>query len=219
MANDSGDTSLPDYEKKNPEPHERSQNETPTNGKAHSYLRRLDAAAYRGIAEVHWSLTIDQRKCGWLDREVHLHFRELLVHTSFRYGICCPMYCLMPDHMHLLWVGWRENADQRVAMKFFRSQINRLLLKPRVCVLQKQGYDRVLRGQQRSPDGLGDVAAYIRANPVRAGLCDDSKDYRFAGCVMPGYPELDIDADDYWPRFWRIYWKLRDDDDSSASPL
>ena len=67
--------------------------------------------------------------------------------------------------------------------------------------------------------GLGDVAAYIRANPVRAGLCDDSKDYRFAGCVMPGYPELDMDADDYWPRFWRIYWKLRENDDSSASPL
>jgi hypothetical protein len=27
---------------------------------------------------------------------------------------------------------------------------------------------------------------------------------------VPGYPELDIRADDYWLRFWRIYAYVRE---------
>jgi putative transposase len=94
-------------------------------------------------------------------------------------------------------------------MKSLRTQLNRIL-KARGYRLQKQGYDHVLRDNERSPDGLGEVSAYIRANPVRAGLCKESKEYPFSGCVVPGYPDLDIDEECYWDRFWKVYWTLRD---------
>jgi hypothetical protein len=32
----------------------------------HDHLRRLPPEYYRGRAYVHWSMTIDERKTGWL---------------------------------------------------------------------------------------------------------------------------------------------------------
>ena len=69
------------------------------------YLRRLSPEHYRGQAYVHWSMTMDDRKTGWLIPIFYYKFREILTHTVFRYALCCPIYCCMPDHIHLLWVG------------------------------------------------------------------------------------------------------------------
>ncbi len=117
------------------------------------YLKRLPPEFYRGPACVHWSLTIENRKTGWLDPIFDYQFRELLTHTMFRYGICCRIYCLMPDHMHLPWLGILDSADQRLAMKFLRGQLNRVLGKQHVR-LQQQPYDHVLRDDERQPVAL-----------------------------------------------------------------
>jgi len=87
----------------------------------HDYLKRLSAEHYRGHAYVHWSMTIEQRKKGWLVPIFYHQFREVLTHTMFRYGLCCPIYCCMPDHLHLLWIGVLEGSDQRNAVKYFRT--------------------------------------------------------------------------------------------------
>ena len=64
-------------------------------------LSRLDRGYYRGQAYVHWTITIQDRKTGWLVPIFYYKFRELLTHATFRYSMICPIYCLMPDHMHL----------------------------------------------------------------------------------------------------------------------
>ena len=69
------------------------------------YLKRLPVEYYRGQAYVHWSMTMEHRKTGWLIPIFYYKFREILTHTMFRYGLCCPIYCCMPDHIHLLWIG------------------------------------------------------------------------------------------------------------------
>ena len=89
-----------------------------------SYLKRLEPENYRGQAYVHWSLTIKDRKQGWLQPIVLYKFRELLTHTMFRYGLCCPIFVLMPDHFHMMWVGILDEADQLPAMKHFRGRLN-----------------------------------------------------------------------------------------------
>lgn len=63
------------------------------------HLRRLDASYYRGMVALHWSLTIRDRRVGWLSGLFYYRFRELVTHTAFRYGIACPIFCLMPDHL------------------------------------------------------------------------------------------------------------------------
>ena len=155
------------------------------------YLKRLPPEFYRGQACVHWSLTMEDRKTGWLTPIFHYQFRELLTHTMFRYGICCPVFCLMPDHFHMLWLGILDSADQRVAMKFLRSQLNLVLQKQHVR-LREQPYDHVLRDDERQAAALQAVVEYIARNPERKQLVavDAFREYEFSGCLVPGYPDL-----------------------------
>ena len=174
------------------------------------WLRRLNPEAYRGSACVHWSLTMEDRKTGWLIPIFYYKFRELLTHTMFRFGLCCPIYCCMPDHLHLLWLGLCDGADQRNAMKYFRRQLNSVLQKLR-AVLQKQPYDHVLRPDERLPEAFAAVVEYIARNPERAGIvgADKFREYSFTGCLLPGYPEVTLWQPDFWDCFDRITTSLR----------
>jgi hypothetical protein len=90
-------------------------------------LRRLDRSFYRGHCYVHWTISMQNRATGWLDEAHHLGVRHLLLHTLSRYFLCCPVYCLMPDHGHFLFVGLEARADQLAALSWFRREWNRLL--------------------------------------------------------------------------------------------
>jgi REP element-mobilizing transposase RayT len=173
------------------------------------YLRRLPAEFYRGRAYVHWSMAIAERKTGWLVPALYYKFREILTHTAFRYGLCCPIYCCMPDHLHLLWAGIAESCDQRNAARFFRRQLNIPLARLGVQ-LQDQPYDHVLRDDERQEAAFEAVAEYIARNPERAKLvaADGFRDYKQTGCLVPGYPDLSPWQSRYWERFWRLYSRL-----------
>ena len=176
----------------------------------HDYLRRLPPGHYRGQAYVHWSMTIVERKKGWLVPTFYYKFREVLTHTVFRYGLTCPIYCCMPDHLHLLWVGVLDGSDQRNAVKYFRRQLNPILEKLEAR-FQKQPYEHVLREEERAKDAFETVAEYIARNPERARLVgpDCYRQYPYTGCLVPGYPELRPWQPDYWERFWRTYAYLK----------
>ncbi|SRR5260370_15315919 len=176
----------------------------------HDYLKRLPPEHYRGRAFVHWSMTIEDRKTGWLIPIFYYKFREILTHAAFRYGFCCPIYCCMPDHLHLLWVGILESCDQRLAARYFRKQLNPILEKLGAR-FQLQPYDHVLREEERERDAFGTVVEYIARNPERAGLVkiDHYQEYPYTDCLMPGYPEVKIWQDGFWERVWRIYAHLQ----------
>ncbi len=87
-------------------------------------LKRLSREHYQGDAIVHWTQTVRDRKQGWLTPAFFYRFREILTHTMFRYGMVCPMFCLMPDHFHMVWMGLFEDSDQLNALKHFRSNCN-----------------------------------------------------------------------------------------------
>ena len=181
----------------------------PDDDQLHDYLRRLPTEHYRGQSFVHWSMTIDDRKKGWLVPIFYYNFVKFL-RTVYRYGIGCPIFCCMPDHIHLLWIGILEGSDQRNAVKYFRKQLNPILENLGVR-FQKQPYDRVLRLDERERCAFETVVEYIARNPERAGLVkqDGYRDYAYSGCLVPGCPELNPWQTDYWDRFWRIHEYLR----------
>lgn len=176
----------------------------------HDHLPRLGDEYYRGQAYVHWTMTMRDRKTGWLIPIFYYKFREVLTHTMFRYGLTCPIYCCMPDHIHLLWMGLLDQSDQRLAAKYFRKQLNPVLEKLG-AEFQRQPYDHVLKEEERERSAFENVVEYIARNPERRGLVppDGFRDYKFTGCLVPGYPELTPWIDDYWDRFWRTYSYLR----------
>ena len=178
--------------------------------KPHHYnLKRLPPEHYRGQAFVHWSMTIQDRKTGWLIPIFYYKYREILAHTLFRYGLCCPIYCCMPDHIHLLWIGIFDGSDQLHAARFFRTQLNPVLNKLGVQ-FQTQPYDHVLREEEREGTAFEDVVEYLARNPERAHLvpADGYRHYPYTGCLLPGYPDMSPWQTNYWELFWRIFTHL-----------
>jgi REP element-mobilizing transposase RayT len=176
----------------------------------HEHLPRLDRDYYRAQAYVHWTLTIEDRRTGWLTPTFYYRFRELLTHTAFRYSVACPIYCLMPDHIHMLWIGIADQSDQLKAMKYFRRHTGASL--SRIGFeFQHQPFDHVLRDDERLERAVENLVEYIARNPERKQLVpvDGFPNYKYSGCLVPGYPELCPWMDDYWPRFWLTYSFLR----------
>ena len=48
--------------------------------------------------------------------------------------------------------------------------------------------------------GVDHILAHLYAPHLERDI-----EYPYLGCSVPGYPELDVRAADYWERFWRIY--------------
>src|SRR5687768_2119781 len=101
-------------------------NDTGTN--RNFYLQRLPREYYQADAVIHWTMAIAQRGSGWLNDLFHVRFREIMRHAAAREGFFCPTYCLMPDHIHLVWMGPRRDSDQKNGMKFLREHLGPVLL-------------------------------------------------------------------------------------------
>jgi putative transposase len=166
------------------------------------FLPRLPREYYRGDAVVHWTLPISHRRQGWLDERFHAAFRELMLHTAAREGLFCPTYCLMLDHLHLIWMGLRLDSDQLNGMAFLRTHLKPMLAPQQ---FQHQAHDHVLKEEERKRDAFARVCFYIIDNARVAELVKRPKDWPFAGAVVPGYPELHPLEENFWPKFWKLY--------------
>ena len=110
-------------------------------------LPRLERHRYTGHAVIFWTLTLEGRPKGWLNERFHFKFREYMLHAAAREWLLCPVYCLMPDHLHFMWIGLHCAADQLDAMKFLRVRLEPSLGDRREW--QHQPHDHVLREQER----------------------------------------------------------------------
>ena len=167
-------------------------------------LKRLPPEFYRSHAWVHWTITIQDRRTGWLSSNFLYKFRELLTHAMFRHQTACPIYCLMPEHIHLLWAGLSERSDQLKAMKSFRRDLNETLRRIDF-LLQHQSYDHVLRDQELEQHAIETVAEYIARNPERRQLIpsDTFASYPYTGCLLPGAAQLRLFTANGWDEVWR----------------
>ncbi len=170
-------------------------------------LPRLGREAYQGLAVVHWVFNIQDRKTGWLDERFFRDFEFYALHTFARYQLLSPCVCLMPDHIHLLVMGYANESDQKVAIPFLRKSLKPILEPFR---LQRTPYDHVLRVEERKRREFARLAGYIRENPVRAGLVKTHQVWPYQTAIVPGYPTLDVKQDDFWDDFWNVYHYLLD---------
>jgi putative transposase len=146
------------------------------------------------------------RGAGWLNGSFHAHFREIMLHVAAREGLLCPTYCLMPDHIHIIWMGLRRDTDQRNGMKFLREHLGSALLPHR---FQHQAHDHVLREKERQRGAFARTCFYVIDNARAVELVAQAKDWPFAGAIVPGFPKLHPLEEDFWPLFWKIYATAR----------
>ena len=166
------------------------------------FLPRLPREYYQADAVVHWTMPIAMRSTGWLNDTFHAHFREVMLHAAAREGLFCPTYCLIPDHIHLVWMGMRRESDQKNGMKFLREHLGSKL---RPHKFQHQPHDHVLRAEQRKRNAFAKVCFYIIDNSRKDGLVEHPKEWKFCGAIAPGYPDLHPLKDGYWEKFWKSY--------------
>ena len=172
------------------------------------YLPRLRREFYQADAVIFWILPLAYRAQGWLDAPFQAAFRELTLHAAAREGLLCPAYCLMPDHLHFVWMGLRPDTDQRNGIKFLRAQLGPHLQPAR---FQHQAHDHVLKPEERHRQAFSLACAdYVLLNPFKAGLVKNPADWPYSGAVIPGYPRLKVFDAGYWPWFWEHYATARE---------
>jgi hypothetical protein len=143
-----------------------------------------------------------QHRTGWLTGNFHAAFREMMLHAAARQGLFCSTYCLMPDHLYLVWMGLSRASDQHNGMKFLREQLAPAL---RPHQFQHQAHDHVLRPAELENEAFQRVCSYILDNARVAGLVQRLEEWPYAGAIVPGYPALHPLASDFWPLFWKLY--------------
>ena len=165
-----------------------------------SKLPRLHQQWYVGEAAVFWTFCTVERSHGWFRPGFHDAWRFALLHACARFGLVCPGYVLMQDHVHLVLMGLSNGSDQLRATKFIREHTAPALAP---ACWQKQAHDRVLRQEQRKRGAFAAAVGYVLENPVRAGFAASPGEYPFVGCCVPGYPRLHPCSERYWEIFWR----------------
>src|SRR5262245_796612 len=151
---------------------------------------KLDPVLYVGLHRIFFTMCTLHRRRSFEDPATVKPAREELLRTSTEYGVELTAYVFMPDHVHGLITGLTDSSDLRRCMDGFRQRAGLAHKRRHVDRLFQEGYDdRFLRDEE---DTLR-VAAYIVANPLRAGLCTGIRDYPHLGSSRYTIEEL-IDA-------------------------
>ncbi|MQY55729.1 MAG: transposase [Dehalococcoidia bacterium] len=143
---------------------------------------RLSPEIYR-IVGIPCSITIATKGKQKIFSEQHLalSFVALLKRACEGNDILLYAYCVMPDHVHLL-----ISASERKGIIEFVRGIKSLSTKMAWqhgysgTIWQRSFYDHFLR----KDEDCRIVADYIVHNPVRDGIVEDWKDYRFSGSLV-----------------------------------
>ena len=152
--------------------------------------RKESYRAWNGIITGARRGFLDERARDWLTPAFHAVFHKLMPHAATRERLLCTAYCLMPDHLHLLWMGLRRESDQFNAMKFLRTQLEPALGNGREW--QHQPHDHVLLEEERRRNAFARFCFYTLANPVRAGLVTREHDWSclFVLCLETWGPDF-----------------------------
>ncbi|MGB9722132.1 MAG: REP-associated tyrosine transposase, partial [bacterium] len=97
---------------------------------------------------------------------------------SKSFGFKVWAYCFMPEHLHLLVEGIKEDSDFRKFIGQYKQATAYYYKKIKGQKLWQIGYyEHILR---KDEDTIS-TAKYIWGNPVRRGLASDYKDYELLG--------------------------------------
>ena len=108
--------------------------------------------------------------------------RDQFVQAPRRYGWRIGRYVVMPDHVHFFCApgGEREPTSMSIFVAGVKMWSARAILaqygRP-PPLWQREFFDRLLR----SDESYDRSWAYIRDNPVRAGLVKEARDWPYAG--------------------------------------
>ena len=139
---------------------------------------RMVAFDYRGPYAYHIVLRTQDRMPRFGDSSPARRCIDHLKGAAERAGFRLLAFCFMPDHLHALVLGCHDAADLiRFVQRFKQVTAFDFKRGTGLRLWQQSFYDRTLRVEEN----LGQVAAYIVGNPVRARLVTNYIDYPLSG--------------------------------------
>jgi putative transposase len=147
----------------------------------------LDDFVYIGRIPYFLTICTHNRHRAFDDREFAHEAIAKLLRTAKRFGFAVYAYCLMPDHVHLVLLGLRDDSDFCAFVKSWNTQTGYLWRQRHHTKLWQGGYfEHILR----SDVSIYLAAQYVAMNPVRAGFVDDPTKYEFTGSTECSIADL-----------------------------
>ena len=140
----------------------------------------LDASFYQMPGWIYFITIATNFKTSYFVKEdLNKEIIECLKRGKERLKCKVYVYCLMPDHLHIL-CGTNENHISVLDfVNQFKGKSTRIGWKYEIKgpLWQKRNYDHILRKEEN----LQEIADYIVNNPVRGGLVERWNQYPFCG--------------------------------------
>ena len=141
---------------------------------------RLPRASYCGDVTVAITACLANRNPLFVDPNAIAAMLDILRSVAKRHQCTVPVYCFMPEHVHLMLSGQSRESDTWQAMIDFKQASGFWLKQHAPGVFwQKDFYDHIVRRKE----DLGAQIRYIAGNPVRRGLVADWRDYPHTGAI------------------------------------
>jgi putative transposase len=110
-----------------------------------------------------------------------------ILRVATQNGFAVIAYCFMPDHLHLVVQGLRDDSD---CLRFIKSAKQHsgfyFSQKHGEKLWQRYGFEHILRDDELALV----VVRYVLENPVRAGLTSDPPEYPLLGSEVYSLEEL-----------------------------
>ena len=148
---------------------------------------RLVKEFYRGSSIVAFTLCLKNRSTIFKNPDLVDIFIGFLKEITTKFKCKIPIYCFMPDHLHLIITGVDDEADLLKAVSFFKQKTGFWMSKNKVKARwQKDFFDHIIK----KGESLTTNIKYILDNPVRKGIVTEWQEYPFKGSI--GYELEDI---------------------------
>jgi len=154
----------------------------------HSYTpprnQRLDARLYaQAGSPCHFTICSYRKQKPFVNADLNDAIVQLLHTERERLGCYVHVYCLMPDHLHLLCSPKKDGNSMLTFIDQFKGKSTRESWSYgwRGKLWQPRSYDHLVRKEE----DLLEIAKYILHNPVRKGLVEKPEDYKWCGLIDP----------------------------------
>jgi REP element-mobilizing transposase RayT len=142
---------------------------------------RLDPIIYTGRIVVSFTLCVQDRKELFINDDIFNKFESILTAELIAANCSSHVYLFMPDHAHILLTGNVDDSNIKKCIDRFKKKTGFLLYKNKTSFKwQKDYYDHILRKEE----DLETLMKYILNNPVRIGLVENWKLYKFKGSTV-----------------------------------
>ncbi|MEO8664821.1 MAG: transposase [Ignavibacteria bacterium] len=147
---------------------------------------RLDKELYLGQKIVSFTCCIKNRDQVFVKKDLFDEFENILLKELSKFKCDSLIHLFMPDHVHLILRGKNESSDVIKTVDMFKQETGFWFYKNLNKIKwQKDYHDHIIRNDEDLKKHIN----YVLYNPIRAGICEHWKEYKFKGSTVYNFDD------------------------------